>query len=222
MAKTSKKAARKKSSRRKPRTAGTRLIQGYGSEPGFPISLAMRAGDFIFTSAQGDHGFNPADVVYDRKGLVVSDGNTLPPRSMADETRATLRCIEASLKEAGCTLADVVYDKKGLVVSDGNTLPPRSMADETRATLRCIEASLKEAGCTLADVVDTSVWLRDPRDFAEMNRAYGEFFIENQPTRSIFRIDFMFDCRIEIKVTAYRPLTAAQRRSIARNSRTRG
>jgi 2-iminobutanoate/2-iminopropanoate deaminase len=177
MAKTSKKAARKKSSRRKPRTAGTRLIQGYGSEPGFPISLAMRAGDFIFTSAQGDHGFNPADVVYDRKGLVVSDGNTLPPRSMADETRATLRCIEASLKEAGCTLADVV---------------------------------------------DTSVWLRDPRDFAEMNRAYGEFFIENQPTRSIFRIDFMFDCRIEIKVTAYRPLTAAQRRSIARNSRTRG
>ena len=62
----------------------------YGSEPGFPISMAMRAGDFVFTSAQGDHGFNPPDVVYDEKGLVVSDGNTLPPRSMAEETRSHL------------------------------------------------------------------------------------------------------------------------------------
>ena len=86
------------------------------------------------------------------------------------------------------------------------------MAEETRSTLRNIEASLAEAGCTLADVVDTSVWLRDPRDFAAMNQAYAEFFKRDCPTRSIFRIDFMFDCRIEIKVTAYKPLKAARRR----------
>ncbi len=139
------------------------LRQSFGSEPGFPISLAMRAGDFVFTSAQGDHAFDPADVV---------------------------------------------YDEKGLVVSDGNTLPPRSVADETRASLRAVEASLRQAGCTLDDVVDTSVWLRDPRDFAEMNEAYAEVFKRNRPTRSIFRVDFMFDCRVEIKVTAYKPLRA--------------
>jgi 2-iminobutanoate/2-iminopropanoate deaminase len=139
----------------------------YGSEPGFPISMAMRAGDFIFTSAQGDHGFNPADVV---------------------------------------------YDEKGLVVSDGNNLPHRSMAEETRATILNLAASLKDAGCTLEDVVDTSVWLRDPRDFHEMNKTYAEFFKRDCPTRSIFRIDFMFDCRIEIKVTAYKPLGAAGRK----------
>src|SRR5262245_38147822 len=110
---------------RRVTAAGAPLKVAYGSEPGFPISLAMRAGDFVFTSAQGDHGCNPADVV---------------------------------------------YDEKGLVVSDGNKLPPRSMAEETRTTLRNIEASLAEAGCTLEDVVDTSVWLRDPRDFAEMNK----------------------------------------------------
>ena len=152
--------------RQAKRRAGP-LKVAYGGEPGFPISLAMRAGDFVFTSAQGDHGFDPAAVVYDAKGLVVSDGNTLPPRSMAEETRSTLRNIEASLAEAGCTLADVV---------------------------------------------DTSVWLRDPRDFAAMNQAYAEFFKRDCPTRSIFRIDFMFDCRIEIKVTAYKPLKAARRR----------
>ncbi len=148
----------------KRRSAGAKrppAKQGFGSEPGFPISLAMRAGDFVFTSAQGDHEFDPADVT---------------------------------------------YDKKGLVVSDGNTLPPRSVADETRSALRNLEKALKQAGCTLEDVVDASVWLRDPRDFHEMNRAYGEFFKKSQPTRSIFRIDFMFDCRVEIKVTAYKPL----------------
>lgn len=163
MARSVKKVSRKRmpSPRKRP------LKIGYGSEPGFPISMAMRAGDFVFTSAQGDHGFNPPDVVYSANGLVISDGNTLPPRSMADETRATLRHVEATLKEAGCTLDDVV---------------------------------------------DTSVWLRDPRDFAEMNRVYAEFFKHNQPTRSIFRIDFMFDCRIEVKVTAYKPLTAAKTR----------
>ena len=155
-----KKAAKKSAGRKGTATRTKPLIQGYGSEPGFPISLAMRAGDYVFTSAQGDHDFDPAKVVYDARGLVVRDGNTLPPRSVADETRSALRNLEKALKLAGCTLGDVV---------------------------------------------DASVWLRDPRDFHEMNRAYGEFFKKNQPTRSIFRIDFMFDCRVEIKLTAYSP-----------------
>jgi 2-iminobutanoate/2-iminopropanoate deaminase len=155
------KRARPKASKRKSAPPPRPRKQGYGSEPGFPISLAMRAGDFVFTSAQGDHEFDPADVV---------------------------------------------YDERGFVVSDGNTLPPRSVADETRSALRNLETALKQAGCTLDDVVDASVWLRDPRDFHEMNKAYGEFFKRNQPTRSIFRIDFMFDCRVEIKVTAYKPI----------------
>jgi 2-iminobutanoate/2-iminopropanoate deaminase len=155
------KRARPKASKRKSTAPQRPIKRGYGSEPGFPISLAMRAGDFVFTSAQGDHEFDPADVI---------------------------------------------YDERGLVVSDGNTLPPRSVADETRSALRNLETALKQAGCTLDDVVDASVWLRDPRDFHDMNKAYGEFFTRNQPTRSIFRIDFMFDCRVEIKVTAYKPL----------------
>ncbi len=178
MARSAKASVRKKKPvRGRPKSSASAAPRkiGYGAEPGFPISMAMRAGDFVFTSAQGDHGFNPADVV---------------------------------------------YDKNGLVISDGNTLPPRSMADETRATLRNLEASLKEAGCTLDDVVDASVWLRDPRDFAEMNRAYAEFFTRNQPTRSIFRIDFMFDCRIEIKVTAFKPMADDRRKPVRKTRRS--
>lgn len=160
--KAAKRAVKRKASPRKSAAkAGSPLRQGFGSEPGFPISLAMRAGDFVFASAQGDHEFDPKDVV---------------------------------------------YDEKGLVISDGSNLPPRSVADETRTSLRALEKALKEAGCTLEDVVDTSIWLRDPRDFPEVNVAYAEFFKKSCPTRSVFRVDFMFDCRIEIKVTAYKPL----------------
>jgi 2-iminobutanoate/2-iminopropanoate deaminase len=49
------------------------------------------------------------------------------------------------------------------------------------------------------------VWLRDARDFPEFNRIYAEYFQTNQPVRSVFRVDFMFDCRIEIKAVAYKP-----------------
>jgi enamine deaminase RidA (YjgF/YER057c/UK114 family) len=172
MARSVKKAVRKsvRKTAKKARPKRPSLILGYGSEPGFPISLAMRAGDYVFTSAQGDHEFDPALVRYDARGLVVGDGNTLSPRSVADETRSALRNLDKALKLAGCSLEDVV---------------------------------------------DASVWLRDPRDFHEMNKAYGEFFTKNQPTRSIFRIDFMFDCRVEIKVTAYKPLKPARHRSRA-------
>src|SRR3954465_5417316 len=129
MARTVKKAKKQKKPAKK-KTARQPLVQGYGSEPGFPISLAMRAGDYVFTSAQGDHEFDPAMVKYDARGLVVSDGNTLPPRTVADETRSALRSLDQALRLAACTLEDVV---------------------------------------------DASVWLRDPRDFHAMNKAYGEF-----------------------------------------------
>jgi 2-iminobutanoate/2-iminopropanoate deaminase len=133
----------------------------YGAAPdGFPISRAVRAGDFVITSAFGDHAFRPEDVLYDRDGIVIADGSDVRQRSFADEVRGTIRTVEDAL---------------GL------------------------------AGCTLADVVDIQVWLRDARDFPEFNRIYAEYFQDNQPVRSVFRVDFMFDCRIEIKAVAYKP-----------------
>jgi 2-iminobutanoate/2-iminopropanoate deaminase len=138
----------------------TRRVR-YGAAPGgFPISRAVRAGEFVITSAFGDHAFRPEDVLYDRDGIVIADGSDVRQRSFAEEVRGTIRTVEEAL---------------GL------------------------------AGCTLADVVDVQVWLRDARDFAEFNRIYAEYFQSSQPVRSVFRIDFMFDCRIEIKAVAYKP-----------------
>ena len=55
-------------------------------------------------------------------------------------------------------------------------------------------------------MIDCQVWLRDARDFHEFNRIYAGYFESNRPVRSVFRTDFMFDFRIEIKVMAYKPL----------------
>ena len=83
-------------------------FQGFGDAGGFPISLAARAGDFVFTCAVGDHGFEPEKTQFNAMGEVIADSAGLPPRSIEEETRGTLETLRAVLAEAGCTLSDVV------------------------------------------------------------------------------------------------------------------
>lgn len=83
-------------------------FQGFGDAGGFPISLAVRAGDFVITCAVGDHGFEPAETTFNASGEVTADSAKMPPRSIEDETRGTLETLRAVLAEAGCTLSDVV------------------------------------------------------------------------------------------------------------------
>jgi 2-iminobutanoate/2-iminopropanoate deaminase len=133
----------------------------FGGAPPFPISRAVRAGDFVITCAMGDRVFTPEEALYDEHGRVVSTG--------------------ARLQEV-------------------------TFGEEVHGTFKALQESLALAGCTLADVVDCQVWLRDARDFHEFNRIYAAYFEGNRPVRSIFCTGFMFDFRIEIKVTAYKPL----------------
>ena len=69
-----------------------------------------------------------------------------------------------------------------------------------------IKEALAVAGCDLDDVVDCQCWLTDPRDFVEFNAIYRTYFTKDPPVRCVFPAQFMFQCKIEIKVTAYRPL----------------
>src|SRR5262245_54043216 len=92
----------------KRRVSGGKRVH-YGAAPGgFPISRAVRAGDFVITAAFGDHAFRPADVVYDQDGKVIADGSDVRQRSFAEEVRGTIRTVEEALGLAGCTLVDVV------------------------------------------------------------------------------------------------------------------
>ena len=133
----------------------------FGGAPPFPISRAVRAGDFVITCAMGDRVF---------------------------------------------TFEEALYDEHGRVVSTGARLQEVTFAEEVHGTFKALQESLAPASCTLADVVDCQVWLRDARDFHEFNRIFASYFEGNRPVRSVFRTDFMFDFRIEIKVMAYKPL----------------
>ena len=76
--------------------------------PGFPISLAVRAGDYAYTATLGAHTFEAEKVTYDSDGLVLSDGSGRGDARIEEQTRATIRNVEAALRGVGCALADVI------------------------------------------------------------------------------------------------------------------
>lgn len=134
--------------------------QFLGDPMPYPISRAVRAGDFVITSAFG---------------AVVP------------------------------TIEETVYDSVGMPLSTGKQRKGVSFADEVHGTLKMVQDALALADCTLDDVVDSQVWLKDPRDFDEMNRIYATYFKRSKPIRSVFQNSFMLEFRIEIKVVAYKP-----------------
>ena len=128
-----------------------------------PISKAIRAGDFVFTSAFGPWVFNPANLKYDDAGEIIDDGTD--NQSMGFE-------------------------------------------EQVHRTFDFIKAALAVADCTLDDVISSECWLTDPRDFMAFNAIYKTYFKSDPPVRSIFPMRFMFSCKVEMKVVAYKPLTA--------------
>ena len=128
-----------------------------------PISKAIRAGDFVFTSAFGPWVFNPANLKYDDAGEIIDDGTD--NQSMGFE-------------------------------------------EQVHRTFDFIKAALAVADCTLDDVISSECWLTDPRDFMAFNAIYKTYFKSDPPVRSIFPMRFMFNCKVEMKVVAYKPLTA--------------
>jgi enamine deaminase RidA (YjgF/YER057c/UK114 family) len=101
---------------------------------------------------------------------------------------------------------DVVFDAEGRIVTDGSGLEGMAFDEQVHRTFGFVEAALKAAGAELADVIDCQCWLADARDFVAFNAIYRSYFSHDPPVRSIFPSAFMFLCKVEMKVIAYRPL----------------
>ncbi len=134
--------------------------KAYPAHHAVPISQAVQAGDFVFTSAYGPWTFDPKNVVFDADGNILDDGS-------------------------------------------GHKNVP--FEEQVHMTFGFVRDALAVAGCTLEDVVDCQCWLTDPRDFVAFNAIYKTYFSKDPPVRTIFPMRFMFDCKVEIKVTAYKP-----------------
>lgn len=77
---------------------------------------------------------------------------------------------------------------------------------QTEATIERLKIVLEEAGCTLTDVVKANVWLDDPRDFGPFNKVFQKHFGDGPPARSTLVSALVADGKVEIEVTAYKPL----------------
>jgi enamine deaminase RidA (YjgF/YER057c/UK114 family) len=101
---------------------------------------------------------------------------------------------------------DQVYTAEGIPLASGQFRNAHSFAEESHACFKKLTEVLSLADCTLADVIDCQVWLSDPRNFAEFNRIYIQYFTDIQPVRSVFHNHFMMDLQLEMKMMAYKPL----------------
>lgn len=57
-----------------------------------------------------------------------------------------------------------------------NTIIKGTVAEQTRKALENVKFLVESAGATMNDVVRTVVYMRDVKDFEEMNTVYREFF----------------------------------------------
>jgi len=77
---------------------------------------------------------------------------------------------------------------------------------ETRLVLANIKRILEGCGAAVADVVKCSVFLRDGREFGQMNEVYAEFFGDQKPARTTVEAKFADPTmRVEIDCVAYKP-----------------
>jgi 2-iminobutanoate/2-iminopropanoate deaminase len=84
---------------------------------------------------------------------------------------------------------NVIYTsgQLGLVPLTG-MLADGGVEAETRQALTNLHSILVSAGADMANVLKTTVFLRDIRDYAQMNSIYSEFFTGAPPARSAIQV----------------------------------
>lgn len=76
---------------------------------------------------------------------------------------------------------------------------------QTRITLENFRKVVIAAGSSMENVLQTTVYLNDLNDFAQMNEAYTSFFVEPRPARTTVRADLLFGMKVEIQGIAFIP-----------------
>jgi 2-iminobutanoate/2-iminopropanoate deaminase len=78
-----------------------------------------------------------------------------------------------------------------------------TIADQTHRVLDNIRKILETANTSMDNVVKTTVYLKDMADFEQMNRVYGEYFMDHKPARATVQVSRLpRDVSIEIDAIA--------------------
>jgi 2-iminobutanoate/2-iminopropanoate deaminase len=77
---------------------------------------------------------------------------------------------------------------------------------QTRQILRNLEQVLAASGASLSDVVKTTIFMTDLKEFASVNRCYGEAFGTSPPARSTVQVAALpLGAKVEIEAIAVLP-----------------
>jgi 2-iminobutanoate/2-iminopropanoate deaminase len=75
---------------------------------------------------------------------------------------------------------------------------------QTKQVLENLKAILEKAGSSLARVVKTTVYMRDMKEFAEMNEVYAQYFRESAPARTTVEVSRLpRDVQVEIDAVGF-------------------
>lgn len=81
------------------------------------------------------------------------------------------------------TAGNTLYVSGQIPKAPDGTLVRGDIGEQTRQVMKNIGAILKENGYTFDDVVKVTVYLKDMKDYTEMNSAYRTFFSGPFPAR---------------------------------------
>jgi len=73
---------------------------------------------------------------------------------------------------------------------------------QTRNIMDTIAETLVSLGSALENVFKVTVWLSDMKHFADFNKAYGAYFSDKLPVRSVVSARLAFELDVEIEVQA--------------------
>lgn len=85
--------------------------------------------------------------------------------------------------------------------ADGKLVGP-DVASQTRQILDRMGEILEAAGSSMSHVVSTSVFIKNPADFAAMNEAYRPYFPSDAPTRTTVAADLLNGALVEVAAIA--------------------
>jgi 2-iminobutanoate/2-iminopropanoate deaminase len=76
-----------------------------------------------------------------------------------------------------------VSGQLGLDPASGELVPGGQLA-EYRQALTNLKAILETAGTSMRRVVKTTIYMTDVSELAELNKVYGEFFLDSPPAKT--------------------------------------
>ena len=93
----------------------------------------------------------------------------------------------------------------GQIAKDPETgnLERGDMSAQTRRVMENIKTILEINGLSMEDIVKCNIYMRDRKDFNDMNNVYKEYFNSYPARITVYIADLYEGCNIEIDVIAY-------------------